>query len=240
MRLSIFLCATMLMLANLPSTTNAAEPLRGDRMLSAYFQAETQRLSDACLADIKTSRDLEAHRNEYRRQLSEMLGLDPLPPRTPLDAVVTGKLERDGVIVEKVHLQSRPHLYVTGNLYLPAERNGKLPGVLYLCGHSNLKKNGVSYGAKVTYQHHGAWLAQNGFACLVIDTLQLGEIEGLHHGTNREGMWWWNSRGYTPAGVETWNATRAIDYLVSRPEVDAERIGVTGRSGGGAYSWFVT
>jgi dienelactone hydrolase len=209
-------------------------------MLSAYFQAETQQLSDACLADIKTLGDLEGHRNEYRQELREMLGLDPLPPRTALEAVVTGKVEREGVIVEKVYFQSRPHLYVTGNLYLPAKQSGTVPAVLYLCGHSNLKKNGVSYGAKVTYQHHGAWFAQNGYACLVIDTLQLGEIEGLHHGTNREGMWWWNSRGYTPAGVETWNAIRAIDYLVSRPEVDAERIGVTGRSGGGAYSWFVT
>jgi hypothetical protein len=74
----------------------------------------------------------------------------------------------------------------------------------------------------------------------VIDTLQLGEIEGLHHGTYREGRWDWHSRGYTPAGVEAWNATRAIDYLCTRPEVDKERIGVTGRSGGGAYSWWVT
>ena len=52
-------------------------------------------------------------------------------------------------------------------------------------------------------------------------------------------MWWWASQGYTPAGVEAWNGIRGIDYLQSRPEVDGERIGVTGRSGGGAYSWWV-
>lgn len=52
-------------------------------------------------------------------------------------------------------------------------------------------------------------------------------------------MWWWNARGYTSAGVEAWNCIRALDYLQSRPEVDAERIGVTGRSGGGAYSWWI-
>ncbi|MEP3833879.1 alpha/beta hydrolase family protein [Rhodopirellula bahusiensis] len=75
--------------------------------------------------------------------------------------------------------------------------------------------------------------------CLVIDTIQLGEIEGIHHGTYREKMWWWNNRGYTPAGVEAWNCTRAIDLLESRPEVDPKRIGVTGRSGGGAYSWWL-
>jgi len=67
----------------------------------------------------------------------------------------------------------------------------------------------------------------------------LGEIEGLHHGTYRERMWWWNSRGYTPAGVEAWNSIRALDYLATRPEVDANRFGVTGRSGGGAYSWWL-
>ena len=55
----------------------------------------------------------------------------------------------------------------------------------------------------------------------------------------RYNMWWWNCRGYTPAGVEAWNCVRALDYLETRKEVDAERIGVTGRSGGGAYSWWI-
>src|SRR5262245_50331931 len=52
-------------------------------------------------------------------------------------------------------------------------------------------------------------------------------------------MWWWHARGYTPAGVELWNGIRALDYLETRPEVDTKRIGVTGRSGGGAYSWWL-
>jgi hypothetical protein len=102
-----------------------------------------------------------------------------------------------------------------------------------------VKKDGISYGNKTNYQHHGGWFARNGYVCLTIDTLQLGEIEGLHHGTYREGMWWWNARGYTPAGVEAWNCVRALDYLQSRPEVDGDRLGVTGRSGGGAYSWWI-
>src|SRR5439155_1435406 len=53
------------------------------------------------------------------------------------------------------------------------------------------------------------------------------------------GRWWWASRGYTPAGVEAWNGIRALDYLETRPEVDRSRIGITGRSGGGAYSWWI-
>jgi hypothetical protein len=67
----------------------------------------------------------------------------------------------------------------------------------------------------------------------------MGEIEGIHHGTYRYDMWWWNSRGYTSAGAEAWNCIRSLDYLQSRKEVDKDRIGVTGRSGGGAYSWWI-
>ena len=52
-------------------------------------------------------------------------------------------------------------------------------------------------------------------------------------------MWWWLNRGYTPAGVEAWNCVRSLDYLLSRAEVDGARLGVTGRSGGGAYSWWI-
>jgi hypothetical protein len=67
----------------------------------------------------------------------------------------------------------------------------------------------------------------------------LGEIPGIHHGTYNHGRWWWQARGYTPAGVECWNGIRAIDYLVSRPDVDPERIAVTGISGGGAYTIWI-
>jgi hypothetical protein len=73
----------------------------------------------------------------------------------------------------------------------------------------------------------------------MVDTLQLGEIAAIHHGTYKEQRWWWHSRGYTPAGVECWNGVRGIDYLTSRPEVDPERIAVTGISGGGAASFWV-
>jgi dienelactone hydrolase len=176
-----------------------------------------------------------------RQQLLDMLGLDPLPARGDLQATVTGTVERDGVTVEKLHFRSLPGLYVTADLYRPSEtlEDRKLPAVLYLCGHGQVKRDGISYGNKTYYQHHGWWLARHGILCLVIDSLQLGEIEGIHHGTYRHDRWWWITRGYTPAGVEAWNCLRAIDYLESRPDVDPSRIGCTGRSGGGAYSWWI-
>ncbi len=211
----------------------------GDRMLVESFRAETARLSERCLSEVKSLEDWNARRETYRRQLFEMLSLEPLPARTDLKAVVTGKAERDDFTVENLHFQSRPGLYVTANLYLPKHLSKPAPTILYLSGHGPVISNGVSYGNKVAYQHHGAWFARNGYICLVLDTLQLGEILGLHHGTYREGMWWWNSRGYTPAGVEAWNCIRALDYLSTRPEVDTNRFGATGRSGGGAYSWWI-
>ncbi|MCA9115043.1 MAG: acetylxylan esterase [Planctomycetaceae bacterium] len=211
----------------------------GDELLSRYFAGRTRELADRTFADINSLQDWEERRPQLKQQLFEMLGLDPLPERTPLKATVTGTVDHPEFTVEKVHFQSRPGLYVTGNLYVPKQREGRLPAVLYVCGHGASKKDGISYGNKVSYQHHGGWFARNGYVCLTIDTLQMGEIEGIHHGTYHFNRFWWNARGYTPAGVEAWNCIRALDYLQSRPEVDGERLGVTGRSGGGAYSWWI-
>ncbi|MEQ8854111.1 acetylxylan esterase [Gimesia sp.] len=236
----LFLQSTMILAADkVQDRRKVLGPSQADQNLSDYFKLHAVRLADRSLADIKDLKTWEQKRKQYREQLFEMLGLSPLPPKTDLKPEITGKIESDGFIVENITFQSRPGLYVTGNLYRPLKQEGKVPAILYVCGHGGVKKNGISYGNKVHYQHHGEWFARNGYACLTIDTLQLGEIEGLHHGTYREGMWWWLSRGYTPAGVEAWNCIRALDYLQSRPEVDGDKLGVTGRSGGGAYSWWI-
>jgi cephalosporin-C deacetylase-like acetyl esterase len=208
-------------------------------MIAKYFAAETQKLQGSCLTDLESREDWEKNKQVYRGQLLEMLGLKPQPERTPLEVKVTGRTEEAEFYVENIHFQSRPGLYVTGNVYVPKKVDGRLPAILYVCGHGGVKKDGVSFGNKVHYHHHGSWFARNGYICLTIDTLQLGEIEGIHHGTYSHDMWWWLNRGYTPAGVEAWNCVRALDYLQSRDDVDGERLGVTGRSGGGAYSWWI-
>jgi hypothetical protein len=221
----------------------AADPApdtnRGDKMLDAYFRRQTKEIADACLADVKTKADWEKKRPELRRQFLEMMGLWPLPARTDLKPVVTGTIDRDQFTIEKLHFQSVPGLYVTANLYVPKKAKFPAPAVLYVCGHSPTVIDGTSYGTKVAYQHHPAWLAEHGYVCLIVDTLESGEILGEHHGTYNRGMWWWQTLGYTPAGVELWNAIRALDYLETRKEVDAKRLAVTGRSGGGATSWWV-
>lgn len=212
----------------------------GKRMLDGWFERKVAAIErTGSLAPIESAEQWNT-KAETRRQLFEMLGLHPLPERTPLNPVITGTVDAKDVLVERLHFQSRPGLYVTGNFYKPKTPAEKpLPTILYVCGHGGMKENGVSFGNKTAYHHHGLWFARNGYTCLIIDTLQLGEIEGQHHGTHHLGKFWWVSRGYTSAGVEAWNCIRALDYLETRPEADPKRIGVTGRSGGGAYSWWI-
>jgi hypothetical protein len=231
-----------LILVSVVAELPAAEPPPGRKMIDAYFRRQVKDISDACLGDVKTREDWEKKRPELRRQFLEMIGLDPLPPRTDLHATITGTIDADKFTIEKLHYQSVPGLYVTANLYVPKNAKLPAPAILYLCGHGSSIRDKVSSGNKVVYQHHGAWFAEHGYVCLIIDTLQLGEIQGIHHGTHpgkKHNMWWWHTVGYTPAGIECWNAMRALDYLETRKEVDPKRIGVTGRSGGGAYSWWL-
>lgn len=205
----------------------------GQASLVRYFETETKRIEARGIAEVTGLADWKARRMEYRKELFEMLGLSRLPDRGDLRATVTGRISLADITVEKITFQSLPGLYVTANFYLPARIDGPLPTVLYLCGHDKPMRDGI----KSVFQHHGAWFARHGYACLIVDTLQLGEIKGIHHGTHNLGMWWWNARGYTPAGVEAWNNIRALDYLESRPEVDRSRFGATGISGGGSYTW---
>ena len=207
----------------------------GDEMMDAYLKKQTEKISQNFLGGAKSKSEWLKSRPKMREQYFSMLGLWPLPDKTPLHAKVTGAVEHGDVIIEKLHFQSKPGLYVTGNLYRPKKIEGKRPTVLYVCGHSGRGRD----GNKTAFQDHGMWFATNGYVCLVIDTLQLGEIAGKHHGTYNLNRFWWQSLGYTPAGVECWNGVRAIDYLVTRPDVDADRIGVTGISGGGASTIWI-
>ncbi len=209
----------------------------GDKMIHAYLTRQAEQIHERFMEGVKSVEDWKRLRPNYMKEYFYMLGLDPMPEKTPLKATVTGTLEGDGYDVDMLYYQSMPRLYVTANLYrpenIPAGR--RLPAVLYVCGHSNRGRN----GNKTAYQSHGIWFARHGYICLTLDTLQLGEIAAIHHGTYREGRWWWHSRGYTPAGVECLNGIRGIDYLQGRPDVDPERIAVTGISGGGAATFWI-
>jgi dienelactone hydrolase len=216
----------------------------GDELIEKYLAAEADKLSQKFMDGAKTYDEWQKKRPRLYQEYMDMLGLWPIPEKTPLHATVTGQLEAHGVVVEKLHFQSKPGLYVTANYYRPKQVIGKLPAIVYVCGHSGRGRD----GNKTAFQDHGFWFANNGYTCLILDTLQLGEIAGIHHGTygirgtgagEAPTRFWWHSAGYTPAGVECWNGVRAIDYLLTRPEVDPQRIGVTGISGGGAATFWI-
>ena len=237
---NVFTLAVIFALASPVIAQPLGEPDRdspGDEMIQKYLAQETAKIEARYADDVKSLDQWQAKRQQYVEEYYYMLGLSPRPEKTPLNATITGTFKGDGYEVDMIHYQSRPRLYVTGNLYRPAivAAGEKLPAIFYVCGHSGRGRN----GNKVAFQSHGIWLARHGYICLVVDTLQLGEIAAKHHGTYNLERWWWHSRGYTPAGVEAWNGVRGIDYLVSRPDVDPERIAVTGISGGGAATFWV-
>ncbi|HYV28926.1 MAG TPA: acetylxylan esterase [Candidatus Eisenbacteria bacterium] len=224
-------CAAACLLPfNLLAQETAAER---HAMATNQLKRITAEMSARCLNDIRSLDDWNKQRSELRRQLLEMLGLDPLPKRTPLKTQITGRLERNTYRIEKIVFQSSPGLYVTGNFYVPKGVTKPVPTILYLCGHSP-----HPLGAKFHYQDRAIWFASHGYPCLVLDTLEFAEISGVHHGTHDLNMWNWFSLGYTPAGVEVWNAICAVDYFETRPEVDKSHIGLTGISGGGAMTWY--
>ena len=202
--------------------------------IRTYLCQEARRMHTDSVQSLPPAADWPQAREEWLAQYFAMMGVTShmaLTERPPLNVQITKETQRDGYRIQNLYYEALPGLFVTGNLYLPMDVTQPVPGVLYVCGHA-LKQ-------KEYYQAHPRKFAQLGFACLLIETIQRGEIEGHHHGTYHRGWFNWYSQGYTPAGVELWTGVRALDLLASLPEVDGERLGVTGISGGGAVSWWV-
>jgi dienelactone hydrolase len=202
-----------------------------------YLCREARRITDASVRDLPaTAAEWYAQRPQRWKQFMEMMGIpnplgeDERPPLNVRTVRVLDRAER-GYRVEVLCFESLPRLYVTANLYLPAQTRGPSPAVVYLNGHS--------YTQKLAGQYCCQHLARLGFVTIVVDTIEYREMFGTHHGPYSHGQYQWYSRGYTPAGVEMWNAIRAVNFLQSRPEVDSEAIGAMGCSGGGAATWWL-
>ena len=201
-----------------------------------YLAREARRITDGALSDLQAAADFGPRSQQRRRRLMDMMGLASLPPakgRGPVPYEITGAIDRPAYRIENLFYESLPKLYVTANLYLPrtAKPGTRSPGVLYVCGHLQ--------NQKVQYQAHAKRFAELGFPTLIVETVQLGEAPGYHHGCYREGWFHWYSRGYSPAAIELLNGMRGLDLLAARPEVDPARLGVTGISGGGATTWWI-
>ena len=200
----------------------------------AYLAREGQRLGEEADRRISTRAKVDSERERLRREFRFMIGLEPLPPRTPLHVTHVRTVERDEYTVEVLHFQSMPKFYVTANIYKPKNANGRLPAVIWGPGHSP-----YFAGAKALRQNYAIPWVRAGYLCMVIDPIQVAETFAVHRGTAAWRMWDWYARGYSPIGVEVWNAMRAVDYLATRPDVDATKLTVNGVSGGGHLSWML-
>ncbi len=165
-----------------------AESRQYSQSIREHLCREAQKITDSALADFTDPAAFHRLIPERRRQYLEMMGFQDFPAyaqRTPLNVKVTGVLDRPRYRIEKLYYESLPKLYVDANLYVPKGRMGQAPAVLYVCGHEVKQK--------VTYQTHARRFAELGFVCLLIETLQRGEVEGHHHGPIRQGWFDWYS-----------------------------------------------
>jgi len=198
---------------------------RSDQLRQGAFYSESEAREN--LATIAASyHDLAGWQTRaalIKRGILEGAGLDPLPDRTPLRPI-WGEERRheEGFTVTNVAFESLPGFFVTGNLYRPLDRApGKThPGILVAHGHG--PTSGVRFDA--SYQTFCQMMARIGAVVLVYDMVGYGESTQMEHETD-----------FT-LGLQLWNSMRAVDFMISLPEVDAARIGVTGQSGGGTQA----
>lgn len=190
-----------------------------------------------------------------RRQLLVSNGLWPMPPRFPLEPVIHGRIDCGEYTIEKVYFATAPGLYLTGNLYRPKQINGKIPGVLCPHGHwangrfydagergaaQELQSQAEQFepGARSPLQARMVHLARMGCTVFHYDMMGYADQPGIDHRgefNDVAAALWLHSK----MGLQTWNSIRALDFLESLPEVDPQRIAVTGASGGGTQTFIL-
>ncbi|MFH1074448.1 MAG: acetylxylan esterase [Candidatus Firestonebacteria bacterium] len=195
--------------------------------------------------NIKTIKDFEERRRKLKAVFIESIGGLP-GKRTPLNAAITGKIERDGYLIEKVIFESQPEYFVTSNLYIPKHLKGQAPAVLFVSGHALEAK------AYPVYQKVCIDLVKNGFIVLAIDPLGQGERLQYYNNRKKNTDVRWGTREHSYSGFQCilsgaglaryfiGDGMRGLDYLLSRKEVDGAKIGVTGNSGGGTLTSYLT
>ena len=195
------------------------------------------------VAGIRSLPEWKKRQEFVRKTLLDIVG--PFPAKPPLNARVTNTVVKDGYKVENIIYESQPEFYVTSSLFIPDGLKGKAPVVIYCSGHSGLF--GYRYP---TYQQVILNLVKKGFIVFAFDPVGQGEradyldpktgksdalISETHSYSGVQALITGNSQ----AGYVTWDGIRAVDYLLTRKEVDPARIGMTGRSGGGTQTAYI-
>jgi cephalosporin-C deacetylase-like acetyl esterase len=221
----------------------AQRPPSADPLLSWMDKIAQKQLDarESVIAAIGTVADADARKRVVRQKLMEIMG--GLPRYSgPLNARVTGSIQADGFVIEKVIYESLPGYFVTADLYRPAQP-GRYPAVLLQSGHTQ--------EGKTEPQLLAANLALKGFVSLAFDPVGQGEREQTYDPQLKAPAAGWSVNEHIHAEAQSnligeavaryfiWDAKRSLDYLVSRPDVDATRLGAAGCSGGGALTAFI-
>ncbi|HIA48286.1 MAG TPA: hypothetical protein EYN96_10055 [Candidatus Hydrogenedentes bacterium] len=173
----------------------------------------------------------ESKAEVLRRRILLSSGLWPLPNKTPLDAQVFGRVQHDDYSVEKVHFQAWPGFYVTGNLYRPVGE-GPFPAVY--CPHGHWEEGRLVNNDINSIPGRSITLARMGAVVFTVDMVGYNDSSQFEHRWSKDEYKLW---GIHPFALQLWGSVRALDFLQSLPDVDPERIGVTGASGGGTQTF---
>jgi len=199
-------------------------------------------LREAAISRIQNQKDWQGYQETTRGVMEEAIG--PFPQKTDLKPQITGRYPKEGYTIEKVIFQSQPNFYVTACLFLPNTK-GKHPAIVYCSGHS------IEGFRLAVYLRPILNLVKKGFVVLAFDPVGQGERLQYYDPQTQKSAVGGPTRehsyagaqcflaGYSPAVYWIWDGIRVVDYLVSRPEVDPKRIGITGRSGGGTQSAYI-
>jgi dienelactone hydrolase len=196
---------------------------------------------------LKSRNDWLSRQRKVRETLMDIVG--PFPEKTPLNPRIMDIIQKEGYRIEKIMFESQPDFFVTGCLFIPNGITGRRPAILNVIGHTD-----ISYRSSF-YQKMIFHFVEKGFIVFAIDPISQGErvqyydpgnrasIIGSAGGVRGEHTYFGSQcyvSGVSPGRYFTWDGIRAIDYLVSREEVDPERIGVTGISGGGTQTAYIS
>ncbi|HEY8549438.1 MAG TPA: acetylxylan esterase, partial [Vicinamibacterales bacterium] len=226
--------------APVPDITASSAPER----FAQWLDAEAARAMEAgarARRELSSADQVKERAEAARRIVLDAMGGLP-ETRTPLNARITGGFEREGYRVEHLVFESLPGLFVTATVYVPTGRPGPFPAVLGTAGHSDDGK------AAPIYQHAWISFARRGMIVLAYDPPAQGErLEDLDPATGKPRVGS-GTQAHSHAGQQclltgtsiaryfAWDGVRALDYLLTRSDVDPSRIAVAGNSGGGTQA----